>query len=409
MSRDRLHFTFLNIGHFVDHYATLIFATAAALALTREWGLSYAQLAPYATPGFVAFGLFSLPSGWLADRWSRDGMLVVFFVGIGLASVLCGLAQSPLQLAMALFVVGMFAAIYHPVGLALVVGTHAKAGMALAVNGAWGNLGVACAALVTGYFIDHGGWRAAFIVPGLASAACGVAYAWLFWPQVMTRNAGAAKAKASAAAAAAGMSSAERWQMATLTATILVILMCSGFIFQSTSFALPKLFDERLSGITGSATMVGWLAFIVFAIGSLGQVAIGSMLDRIGVKPAFIIVASIQVLFFALMPGLTGWTAVAVAAGFMVGAFGQLPITDYMVGKMARAELRATVYGARYVVTCLVFASAIPVIAWIHRGWGFDTLFKVLAMVAIATICMALLLPGKLPQPGGAAKPVAAE
>ena len=102
-------------------------------------------------------------------------------------------------------------------------------------------------------------------------------------------------------------------------------------------------------------------------------------------------------------------TDAAVAAGFMVGAFGQLPITDYMVGKMARAELRATVYGARYVVTCLVFASAIPVIAWIHRGWGFDTLFKVLAMVAIATICMALLLPGKLPQPGGAAKPVAAE
>ena len=148
--RDRLHFLFLNIGHFIDHYMTLIFATAAALALTRDWGLSYSQLAPYATPGFIAFGLFSLPAGWIADRWSRDGMMVVFFVGIGLASILTGFASSPLQMAIGLFVIGMFAAIYHPVGLALVMDAHAKAGMALAVNGVWGNLGVASAALVTG-------------------------------------------------------------------------------------------------------------------------------------------------------------------------------------------------------------------------------------------------------------------
>src|SRR5919112_2594115 len=69
MNRDRTHFLFLNIGHFLDHLFTLIFATVAALALTREWGLGYGALLTYATPGFLAFGLFSLPAGWLADRW----------------------------------------------------------------------------------------------------------------------------------------------------------------------------------------------------------------------------------------------------------------------------------------------------------------------------------------------------
>jgi MFS family permease len=71
VTRERTHFLFLNVGHFLDHLFTLIFATVAALALTREWGLSYEQLVYYATPGFIAFGLFSLPAGWLADRWSR--------------------------------------------------------------------------------------------------------------------------------------------------------------------------------------------------------------------------------------------------------------------------------------------------------------------------------------------------
>ena len=54
--RDRAHFLLLNIGHYLDHLFTLIFASAAVFALTREWGIPYAGLIPYAMPGFVAFG-----------------------------------------------------------------------------------------------------------------------------------------------------------------------------------------------------------------------------------------------------------------------------------------------------------------------------------------------------------------
>ena len=125
--RNRLSFLFLNIGHFFDHLFTLIYATVAALALHKEWGLTYAQLVPYATPGFIAFGLFSLPAGRLADTWSRHGMMVVFFIGIGMASIATGFAQSPLQIAILLFIVGVLAAIYHPVGLAMVVGSISSA------------------------------------------------------------------------------------------------------------------------------------------------------------------------------------------------------------------------------------------------------------------------------------------
>src|SRR5262245_49063770 len=167
--RERLHFLLLNIGHFLDHLFTLIFAAVAALALAREWGLGYGDLLKYATPGFFAFGLFSLPAGWLADKWNRDGMMCVFFAGIGLASITAGLTDTPLQLGIALFVIGMLAAIYHPVGLAIVTAKWRNTGMRLAVNGVWGNLGVAGASLITGYLIDNGGWRAAFIVPGVFS------------------------------------------------------------------------------------------------------------------------------------------------------------------------------------------------------------------------------------------------
>ena len=153
MQRETIRFLFLNVGHFLDHFFVLIFATVAALRLTIEWDLSYAQLIPYATPGFVAFGLCAIPAGWLADKWSREGMMVVFFIGIGLSSIYTGMADTPLEIGIGLTLVGVFAAIYHPVGLAMVVQGRDKMGIPLAVNGVFGNMGVACAALVTGFFI----------------------------------------------------------------------------------------------------------------------------------------------------------------------------------------------------------------------------------------------------------------
>ncbi len=77
MARARLNFLFLNVGHFLDHLFVLIFATAA-LHLIIDWEMSYAELIPYATPGFVAFGICAIPAGWLADKWSREGMMAVF-------------------------------------------------------------------------------------------------------------------------------------------------------------------------------------------------------------------------------------------------------------------------------------------------------------------------------------------
>lgn len=400
--RGRAHFLLLNIGHFLDHMLMLVFATAAALVLTREWGLSYAELVPYATPGFVAFGLFSLPAGWIADRWSREGMMAVFFLGAGLATMLAGFARTPLEMAAALFVVGIFAAIYHPVGLAMVFELSPKAGMAIALNGVWGNLGVGSAALLTGVLIDHGGWRAAFMVPGVVSVLIGLAYAALMWPEITRgRNVaieGAGPRAAASIPPSAADAKAYRDAVLRVAAIVLFTTMMSGLVFQATTFALPKVLDERLRDVAGSASEIGWLAFLVFAVASLAQLVVGLALDRYGPRTVFLVVTSVQALFFAAMPGLVGWAAWAVALGFMIGAFGQIPINDFIIGRMAKGSRRASIYGARFVITFTVLAAALPFIAWVHAHHGFDTLFRVLAVVACIVFAAAWALPQRLPE-----------
>lgn len=412
MSREQIHFLLLNIGHFLDHLFMLIFATVAALTLSREWGLGYGDLIRYATPGFFAFGLFALPAGWLADRWNRDGMMCVFFAGIGMAAILTGFAGSPLQVGIGLFAIGVFAAIYHPVGLAIVTAKWKNTGMRLAVNGVWGNLGVACAALLTGYLIDNVGWRMAFILPGAVSI--GIAFAYMF----LRRHALVALNTLKTKGAEAGRAPLDKDLKALLMRVAAIVFLTaavSSIIFQSTTFALPKIFDERLQGIAGSlvewlkivgfpgkadtATTVGAFAFIVFSVASFAQLAVGSLLDRFGPRRVFIGVAALQLVFFLAMPGLSDGAALAAALGFMLGAFGQIPINDFMIGKMAVGEFRARAYGLRYVVSFTALAATLPLIALVYENWGFDRLFQILAGAALVLLLAASILPRKLPVP----------
>lgn len=412
INHDRIHFLFLNIGHFLDHLLTLVFATVAALALSREWGLGYGELLKYATPGFFAFGLFSWPAGWLADKWSREGMIAVFFIGIGAASIATAFAQTPLQVGIGLFIVGIFAAIYHPVGLAIVTQRWKNTGMRLAMNGIWGNLGVASAALITGYFIDHGGWRTAFVVPGIFSIVVGVLYTVHQWSEVSTAH----RKPPAPVAATAAQSADMKALLLRVTAIVFLTTAVSSLVFQSTTFALPKIFDERLQGIATDmtqwlsasgvaaakgdiATMLGALTFVVFAVASIAQLVVGSLLDRLGPRKVFMIVAAIQVVFFAAMPGLRDAWALAAALGFMLGAFGQIPINDFMIGKMASGEARARIYGVRYVVSFTVFALALPMISFVYGNYGFDTLFRLMASSAAIIFVAVACLPARLPTP----------
>lgn len=392
MGPSRPHALLLNLAHLLDHFFMLIFPTAV-LAISLEWGLSFAQLLPLSLPAVAIFGLGALPAGWLADRWSRRGMMAVFFFGIGAASVIAGFAQNAWQLGAALALIGVFAAIYHPVGIAMLTIGSPRLGWTLGVNGVWGNLGLGVAALVTGLIVQYFHWRAAFVVPGLASIGLGFAY--------LAASRGATNAASSKKAAAVKIPPE---LMKRLVIVFLVAVVCNGLLFHATTVSMPKLFDERLRGILAGDMglgAIGAIIAVVYLIAAMAQLLVGALIDRISLRAALLGVVALQAPLFLLAMTGTGWGLVAAAIGIMFFVFGQIPINDAMVARYTSDRWRARAYGLRYVASFLGSAGAVTLVSTLHAGGGFSQVFLALAGVSLAALAAALLLPriGEVPVP----------
>jgi MFS family permease len=116
---------------------------------------------------FVLYGLFSLPQGWIAARIGRKNLMGVFFIGTGLSMAATGLANTPNVLAITLAATGFFAAIYHPIGTAMLVeaaGHRPGRAPMYSVRFFVGFLGSAFAAPLVGYLHERTGTLAAFVI-----------------------------------------------------------------------------------------------------------------------------------------------------------------------------------------------------------------------------------------------------
>ncbi|MFL2920696.1 MAG: MFS transporter [Thalassobaculaceae bacterium] len=378
-------FLFLNLGHSIDHLFMLMFPAVAALAAT-DLSASYGEVLKLATGSFIAFGVFSLPMGWLADRLSREFMMTVFFLGIGVAMILTGFSVETWQLFGSLILVGMFAAIYHPVGLAMVSQGGGDVGRRLGVNGVWGNMGVAASALLVGVFADFAGWREAFLLAGGLSILIG--FGWIRNIRNIVVDTSANKQQLTVPAL--------NWQRVLLVVAITTTI--GGFIFNSMTVSLPKVLDDRLAVFALSATEVGAIASLVYASAAFTQVLVGRAIDKYNIKPIFLALVAGQAITLYLAIMADGWLMVAIAVLVMVMVFGQIPINDTLIARYTPDAWRGRVYSVKYVLSFTVSAAAVPSIAWLYEGaGGFTTMFTLAAIAAFIITVTVAFMPGGNP------------
>jgi MFS family permease len=379
--RDRRRsIAFLNWAHAIDHFVLLIYPTVV-IGLEVVYQRSYSELIAISSTAFVAFGVFSLPAGWLADRWSRRNMMAAFYVGCGLSLAAAGFAPNLTTMAVAMFALGMFAAIYHPVGMAMLIEATKARGRSLAFNGVCGNLGVSLAAGISAALATWLGWRAAFYVPAVFFVLTGIVYLW-----VTPDDRHQAKSRVSAPAVPLTPRLA-----VMLFGLFIVIALSAGLTFNVLTIALPKIVDERLS-TDMPLLLVGSIATAVLICGALAQLAVGRLVEWV---PPHVIFAIVTGLGFLgnLWAAYAGGTALLVALAIAVAAiYGQVTVNDMIMARYTADAWRGRVYAVRYFLLFISAGAAIGMISLLHETGGFALVLGVNAVIALLLFVTTLAL-----------------
>ena len=323
----------------------------------------------------------------LADRFSRSLMMVIFHFGIGFSAIIAGLSQSISQLTVALGVIGIFAAIYHPVGISMLVKSNKLIGLRLGINGVFGNFGVAAAPLITGLLLSIGNWQLCFIIPGLFCIAYGVAFARALKDDADNTS----KSRVSAAE-----SFAPNWKRAL--AALALSTASGGFIFGAMTFVVPRYFEVSMVSLSTSVAVTGLLAALVYAVASFSQIAVGWLIDRYSPRNVLLTMAIGQVVFIYLAAqfnNLALFFAMLLAMSFV---FGQIPITDTILSRYVPDDWRARVLSIKFLLNLSIGASVLPICGLLlQTGLTMAHLFGLMSAVAILVMLAALILPHQTP------------
>jgi MFS family permease len=374
----RRDIAFVNWAHAVDHFVILIFPTVV-IGLEVVYGRPYAELMALGTASYFAFGIFALPAGWLGDHWSRRHMIAIFFFGCGLSLAAAAAAPNLIVFAVALFALGVFAAIYHPVGTAMLIEASNARGRTLAFNGVCGNVGAALAAAISAALASWLGWRGAFIVPSVICIASGIVYLMLTTDD--RSRTGKRKAVADVHVP---------WRLAAIMfAVYVVISICSGLVFNTISIALPKIVDERF-GAGASLMAVGSLATAVFLCGALGQLAMGRLVERFPPHLLFAAVVVAQLIGIIWASYANGPALVVALAVSMTAIYGQVTVGDIVIARYTADAWRGRVYAVRFFLTFVSAGVSVSIIAFLYARGGFDLVLGTIATVAAALVVSVL-------------------
>ncbi len=340
--------------HLLVHVYEQSFSSVEQL-VGDQYGVTQAITGQLGTTFRLPFGVCALFAGWLADRWGARRMLLVYLLGCAVAACLVAVSPSLAVLFLTLFVMGTFASIYHPAGLAL-IGRHTTAEnrpMALGYHGILGSIGIA-----TGPFIAAGvlqfefTWQQYYFflaVPGvLLAVLIGLTLPRDEAPtEVEEALAAAAKPQANGASAVPQTPAGSNWGCYFL---LISAILLSGFVYASVMTFLARYLDDigLRFGDLAPESQRNLLAGGVLLLGAIGQYTAGRVARPHTLERWLMLVFFLTAPCLLAMGVAQGPWRIAAAAVFAPVFFMHQPLYNSLVAKYIRRDRRSLAYGLSF-------------------------------------------------------------
>ncbi len=336
----------------------------------------------------VPFGVGAVFTGWLVDRYGSKRLLLIYLAGCAATCLMAGMSTTFDGVFLAMLLMGSFASIYHPAGLALISHetTPETRGAALGWHGIFGSIGIAGAPFLAGLVFGGGDvtWREYYLALSLPGIALMFVLAWRLHE---TRRSVTSDETAQPVAAFEDPGKGDARRYAVLLATGVL----SGFIYAAFMHFLPRYLDDAgytFAGVSPEG-LRNRLAALVLACGIVGQSVAGRL-----AKPGRL-EWGLTVILFANGPLLlwmafaSGHARVAATCVLALVHFMNQPFYNSLIAQYVSTRRRSLGYGFSNMVSFSIgglgptFAGFTQTDEWTYGG---------LAIVATAGGCVAMVL-----------------
>jgi MFS family permease len=352
--------------------------------LMLEFGTDYFHLGLVVTVFSYAFGIGSLPAGYLADKIGPRRLITLFLFGAGILAMGAWSMTSLVNYGILMGGIGFLCSTYHPASNTLISLAIREKGKAFGIHGIAGSLGVASVPLLSAWIGSALGWRMPHVLYGFIGILAGF-YSLTIPRQSEDREKGDAPD---------GSHAPLIFSYFNLIVFFLSA-MALGLTYKGIMTFLPAYMGETVhfGGLQLSKVALGG-AVATFALlsGALGQYVAGRGVDRFPAERLYLGAILLGTVFVFLMAVSKNMILVLSAVMYAFFYFSTQPIQNYLLSTYLPKNRHGLGYGIHFCITFGIGSTAAAVSGYLADHYGLRSVFYAMTFCFMLSAVMASTL-----------------
>jgi len=353
--------------------------------LMDKFNTDYFHMGIIVTIFSYAFGLGSLPAGYLSDRLGARFLITIFLFGASTFSIFIWPVGSLWNYGLLMGFIGLFCSTYHPSSNTLISISVREKGKAFGIHGIAGSLGVSAVPVLSVWIALVVGWQAPHVIFGFLGI--GISLYSLTVPNRLVTPSSVALAKESEA----GFSKASYTNLIVFFLSVTTL----GLTYKGIMTFLPAYMGQNvhLSFLNlNTVALGGTITTIALLSGAVGQYISGRMLDHYRPEQLYLVATVIGTILLFLMAKTSNILLVVSSVLFALFYFSTQPIQNYLLSKFFPEHRHGLGYGIHFFLSFGVGSTAAAVSGYLADRFGLESVFYVMGFCFIVSCFLAFYL-----------------
>jgi len=332
-----------------------------------------------------AFGLGSLPAGYLSDKLGARILITIFLFGAGIFSIFIWPVGSLWSYGLLMGFIGLFCSTYHPASNTLISISIREKGKAFGIHGIAGSLGVSVVPVLSAWIALTMVWQAPHVIFGFLGIGAGL-YSLTVPNRLVTLS------------NIAPANEPEVGSNKTLSINLIVFFLSVttlGLTYKGIMTFLPAYMGQNvhLSFLNlDTVALGGTITTIALLSGAVGQYMSGRMLDTHRPEKLYLGTIVIGTIFLFLMARTSNILLVVSTILFALFYFATQPVQNYLLSMFFPEHRHGLGYGIHFFLSFGVGSTAAAVSGYLADRLGLESVFYVMGLCFIVSCFLAFYL-----------------